>query len=109
MRFYNFRTNEHFTLKQHQMTRADLEEFVFAYCAKDHSKHEESERFRRFAYAELIARDKVNLDITWLRDDSETDAATLPDPDTLIAEIVEELTAAAAELAAAATPEKAES
>jgi len=39
-----------------------------------------------------------------LKDDSESDAADLPDPDTLIAEIVEELTAAAAELAAAASP-----
>ncbi len=101
---YDFRTNKHFTLKQHQMTRADLDEFVAAYCHNDRSKRRESERFRRFTYDELLARDKVNLDITWLRDDSETDAATLPDPDTLIAEIVEELTAAAAELAAAASP-----
>jgi type I restriction enzyme M protein len=106
---YDFRTNKHFTLKQHQMTRVDLEEFVAAYCAKDRLKREESERFRRFSYEDLVARDKVNLDITWLKDDSETDSATLPDPDTLIAEIVEELTAAAAELAAAATPDQTES
>ena len=101
---YDFRTNEHFTLKQHPLTRPDLDDFVSAFCADDRSRRVESERFRRFSYDELIARDKVNLDITWLRDDSETDAATLPDPDTLIAEIVEELTAAASELAAAATP-----
>lgn len=44
----------------------------------------------------------MNLDITWLKDDSETDGDDLPDPDTLIAEIVEELTAA--EFGAAATP-----
>ena len=50
-----------------------------------------------------MARDKVNLDITWLRDDSETDVGSLPDPDVLIAEIVEELTAAANELAEAAS------
>jgi hypothetical protein len=36
------------------------------------------------------------------------DAADLPDPDILIAEIVEELSAAAAELAAAASPEPTE-
>jgi hypothetical protein len=42
-----------------------------------------------------------NLDITWLKDDSDTDASDLPDPDVLIAEIVEELVAAAQELAAA--------
>jgi type I restriction enzyme M protein len=64
----------------------------------------ESERFKKYDYAELIGRDKINLDITWLNDESETDASSLPDPDTLIAEIVEDLTAAALELAAAATP-----
>jgi len=45
---------------------------------------------------------QANLDVTWLRDDSETDAADLPEPDVFIAEIVEMLTAAAAELVAAA-------
>jgi type I restriction enzyme M protein len=54
----------------------------------------------------VVARDKVSLDITWLKDDSETDAASLPDPDTLIAEIIEELTAAAEELAAATSPQR---
>lgn len=101
---YDLRTNKHFTLKQRPLTRPDLDEFVAAYSAKDRSKRAESERFRSFTYAELTTRDKANLDITWLKDDTETDAASLPDPDVLIAEIVEELTAAAAELAAAATP-----
>ncbi len=50
-----------------------------------------------------MARDKVDMDITWLKDDAETDPLSLPDPDTLIAEIVEELTSAARELAAAAS------
>ena len=101
---YDLRTNKHFTLKRNPLTRADLDEFVEAYCADDRSRRKESERFRKFSYTDIIARDKVNLDITWLKDDSETDAADLPDPDALIAEIVEELTAAATELAAAATP-----
>ena len=30
----------------------------------------ESERFRSFGYDELVARDKANLDITWLKDAS---------------------------------------
>ena len=100
---YDIRTNKHFTLKQKPRTRADLDDFVAAYSASDRTKRVESERFKRFDYATLVARDKANLDITWLRDDSETDAADLPDPDILIAEIVEELTAAAAELVAAAS------
>ena len=41
-----------------------------------------------------MARDKVNLDIFWLRDESLEDTADLPDPDVLAAEIVEDLQAA---------------
>ena len=41
-----------------------------------------------------MARDKVNLDIFWLRDESLEDTASLPDPDVLAAEIVEDLQAA---------------
>ena len=51
-------------------------------------------RWRSFAYEELMARDKVNLDIFWLRDESLEDTADLPDPDILAAEIVEDLQAA---------------
>ena len=47
-----------------------------------------------FDYDELIARDKVNLDIFWLRDESLEDSANLPDPDVLEKEIMEELEAA---------------
>jgi type I restriction enzyme M protein len=41
-----------------------------------------------------MARDKVNLDIFWLRDGSLEDTADLPDPDVLATEIVEDLQAA---------------
>ena len=101
---YDFRTNKHFTLVRNPLTRADLDDFVACYSAADRSKRVETDRFKKFTYAQVVALDKVNLDITWLKDDSETDLASLPDPDTLIAEIVEELTAAARELAAAASP-----
>jgi hypothetical protein len=40
----------------------------------------------------------------WLKDDEEVDPSSLPDPDTLIVEIVDELNAAAFELTAAASP-----
>lgn len=53
----------------------------------------ESERFRRFTYEELVARDKVNLDITWLKDDSLEDPDSLSAPEVLIAEIQEEMAA----------------
>ncbi len=41
-----------------------------------------------------MRRDKVNLDIFWLRDESLEDSANLPEPDVLAAEIVEDLQAA---------------
>jgi type I restriction enzyme M protein len=44
-----------------------------------------------------MARDKVNLDIFWLRDDSLEDSANLPGPDLLGLEIVEDLKAALAQ------------
>ena len=40
------------------------------------------------------ARDQVNLDIFWLRDESLEDFANLPNPDVLAAEIAEDLRAA---------------
>ncbi len=51
-------------------------------------------RWRSFTYDELMARDKVNLDIFWLRDESLEDSANLPNPDVLASEIVEDLKAA---------------
>jgi len=47
-----------------------------------------------YTYDALMARDKVNLDIVWLRDESLEDTANLPDPDVLAQEIVEDLQAA---------------
>ena len=41
-----------------------------------------------------MARDKVNLDIFWLRDESLEETENLPDPGVIAAEIVEDLEAA---------------
>ncbi len=58
-----------------------------------HSR-KESERFRSFAYEDLLKGDKVSLDIFWLKDESLEDSANLPDPDVIAAEIAEDLQAA---------------
>jgi hypothetical protein len=42
----------------------------------------------------MISRDKANVDITWLRDDSLEDLDNLPAPEIIAREIVEDLTAA---------------
>ena len=60
----------------------------------------ESERFKRYTYDELISRDKVSLDLFWLRDESLEDADNLPPPDILAAEIAEDLQSALTEIQA---------
>jgi type I restriction enzyme M protein len=48
-------------------------------------------RWRSYTYEELLQRDKVSLDLFWLRDVSLEDSANLPKPDILAAEIMEDL------------------
>ncbi len=91
---YDFRTNKSFTLKERPLKRTDLDDFVACYAATDRTKRVESERFRRFEYDQMIKRDKINLDIFWLKDDSLDDPDLLPPPDEIAAEIVESLEAA---------------
>jgi type I restriction enzyme M protein len=79
----------HKTLKTKRLERSDFDDFIRCFHAR-----QETERFRRFSYAELAQRDKLNLDIFWLKDDSLEDLGSLPEPDVLAAEIVENLEAA---------------
>ncbi len=99
---YDLRTNKHFTLKQNPLTRADLDEFVACYNPANRHQRQESERFKRYTYDELITRDKVSLDLFWLRDDSLEDIDNLPAPAVLAAEIAEDLQSALTEIQALA-------
>jgi type I restriction enzyme M protein len=96
---YDLRTNKHFTLKQKPLRYEDLAEFIEAYSPEARHQRVESERFKSFGYDELLERDKLNLDIFWLRDDSLEDADNLPAPGILAAEIADDLEAAASEFA----------
>ena len=91
---YDLRTNQHFTLKENPLKRADLDDFVTCYQSANRYQRKETERFKAFAYDDLLKRDKVNLDIFWLKDDSLEDSANLPAPGVIAAEIVEDLRAA---------------
>lgn len=88
---YDLRTNQRFTLKERPMVRADLHDFIACYRPGRRFEREESEKFRRFPLDALLARDKVNLDIFWLKDDALDDPDLLPPPDEVAAEIVESL------------------
>jgi len=98
---YDLRTNINFTLKTNPLSREDLDDFVK--CYHPENRHERAETWtpeppegcwRVFPYEELAARDKLNLGIFWLRDESLEDSANLPDPDLLAAEIIEDLKSA---------------
>lgn len=93
--FYDLRTNKHFTLKTRPMQSGDLRDFVNAYQAPDRAAYQaKDDRFRAYTLAELLARDKVNLDVFWLKDDSLQEGHELPLPGMLAGEIVESLEAA---------------
>ncbi|UDF60538.1 class I SAM-dependent DNA methyltransferase [Halobacterium sp. BOL4-2] len=92
--YYDLRTNKHFTLKRNPLTYDDLEDFIECYKPGNREEREESERFKKYEYEELIERDKVNLDIFWLEDDSIQNVEDLPEPEVLADDITENLQAA---------------
>jgi type I restriction enzyme M protein len=91
---YDLRTNLHFTLKENTLKRSDLDDFVAYYNPKNRHSRKESERFKSFTYDELTKRDKVNLDIFWLKDDALEESANLPAPEIIAADITADLEAA---------------
>ncbi|HEY8102070.1 MAG TPA: class I SAM-dependent DNA methyltransferase [Burkholderiaceae bacterium] len=94
--FYDLRTNKHFTLKTRTLKLDDLRDFITCYNPDNRHKRVESERFKYLSYDELMARDKANLDIFWMKDDSLENLDNLPTPDVLQQEIIEHLEAALA-------------
>lgn len=97
---FDYRTNIHHTLKKEPLRFDDLQEFIDCYNpANRHNRKETwSEdnpegRWRKFTYDEIIARDKTNLDIFWLKDKSLADLDNLPDPDVLALDIIENIEA----------------
>jgi type I restriction enzyme M protein len=95
---YDLRTNKHFTLKQNSIKRSDFDEFVELFRPGSihrrrptWSETNVDGRWRCFDYEDLLKREKLSLDLFWIKDESLEDSASLPDPDVLAAEIVEDL------------------
>jgi type I restriction enzyme M protein len=95
---YDYRTNIHHTLKKSPLMFDDLADFIK--CYNPDNRHLRTEtwsvtnpegRWRKFTYDEIIARDKTNLDIFWIKDKSLTDLDNLPDPDELASDIINNL------------------
>lgn len=91
---YDLRTNKHFTLKENTLKRSDLDEFVSSYNPRNRHDRKQSERFKAFTYADLMNRDKANLDMFWLQDESLEDSANLAAPEVIAEEITGDLEAA---------------
>ena len=91
---YDLRTNTHFTLKTNPLGYEDLKDFIKCCNPQNRFERQESERFKVFAYDDLMKRDKVNLDIFWLKDNSLEDSENLPVPEILAREIADNLESA---------------
>ncbi|MDA0307522.1 MAG: class I SAM-dependent DNA methyltransferase [Proteobacteria bacterium] len=99
--YYDYRTNVHHTLKKKPLKLEDLKDFIKCYNPENRHDRKElwnaesapEERWRKFTYEEIIARDKTSLDIFWLKDKSLTDLDNLPEPDILAEEIIENIEA----------------
>ena len=68
---YDYRTGVKHTLANNKLERRHLDDFVACYTQK---KRTETERWHRFAVEELVKRDKTNLDLKWLKEQSDDDA-----------------------------------
>jgi type I restriction enzyme M protein len=99
---YDLRTNKRFTLKERPLRDADMADFIACARLSDRAGRQEADRFKRYTYAELNARERLDLNLTWLREDGATDPARLPPPAEIAASIAEELETALARFRAVA-------
>lgn len=88
---YDLRTNKNFTLRTNPLEEEHLADFIACYNPANRHHRQESERFRSFSYEDLLKRDKLSLDLFWLRDESLEGTDRLPPPAEIAARIVEDL------------------
>ena len=105
--YYDYRTDIKHTLVSNPLTRKHLDDFVKCYCSEDRSKRQETYdaeknpngRWRKYSAQELLKRDQVNLDITWVAEEkSEEDCLTMDEVFERMAERVKTINDAFAKL-----------
>ena len=101
--YYDYRTGIKHTLATKPLKRSDLEDFVNCYCAghvedrkETWSPENPNGRWRKYHVNELLARDKTSLDISWIKDGSDT-------VDCSLAELMQTIQEKSANIAAAVT------
>ena len=62
-----------------------------AHSAFEKGKSNPNGRWRDYDYKDLLKRDKLSLDLLWIKDQSITDVDSLPPPDVIAAEIADDL------------------
>ncbi|WP_086280839.1 hypothetical protein [Campylobacter devanensis] len=71
----------------------------FIQCYGDNlSQRKQSERFKCFNIDEILKRDKTNLDISWIKEQSVINSENIATPDEILEEIKADITAALGEL-----------
>ena len=104
--FYDYRSGIKHTLATNPMQRHHLDDFVACYHADDLSKRVETYnaetnpngRWRKFTAADLLKRDKTSLDITWIKQEDNTDDLSLSDLIGTIKDKSDNIAAAVAQL-----------
>lgn len=74
---YDLRSDMHFTLRNNRWDSSDLADFVHCFNPDNRQKRKPTwsqdspqGRWRRFAYKELMERDKCNFDLLWLENNA---------------------------------------
>ena len=102
---YDMRANVPKFGKRTPLTRTHFADFESCFGTdpngqSDRTDHGSTGRFRRFTRAWIASEKGDSLDIAWLKDDNDEDAADLPEPSVLAQEAVDELRAGVEELEA---------
>ena len=104
--YYDYRTNIHHTLVQKPMKRSDLDDFVACYHADDITKRKETYnaetnpngRWRKFSAQQFLNADKIGMDITWIKADTDDTDLTLAEMLDVISRKADNITNAVAQL-----------
>lgn len=104
--FYDYRSGIKHTLATNPIKRSDLDDFVACYHADNISERVETwstdnpnGRWRRFSVEEILARDKTNLDVSWIKEERESaDDYTLAELFSIIEEKSNNISTAVASL-----------
>lgn len=99
--YYDYRTNIRHTPKKNPLRYEHLDDFIKCFIPNNRknrketwSSDNEEGRWRKYTYEELTSRDKTNLDIFWLKDENLIDLDNLPEPDSILDEIIENIESA---------------